>query len=46
MPIQIEAQKEEEERQRTIYQNSEPLFFLTKKALPVRIYFYFPHDTH
>lgn len=22
------------------------LFFLTKKALPVGIYFYFPYDTH
>lgn len=43
MPIQIEVQKEK--RQHTIYQNPEPHFFLTKKALPIRIYFYFPCDT-
>lgn len=46
MPIQIEVQKEEEERQRIIYQNPEPYFFLTKRALPVRIYFYLPYDIY
>ena len=43
-PTQTEAQKEEEERRRTIYQKPRTSFFKTKKTLPVRISLRFPCD--